>query len=62
MIPFVVLAYSKGVQGDVAKDVRILQLESLGSDLRIQQCHGMNYKADENKTTELASLPAVPAD
>lgn len=56
------LEYSKGEQRDVAKDVRILQLESLRSDLRMQQSHGMNYKADENKTMGLASLPTVPAD
>lgn len=62
MIPFVVLKYSTGEQGDVAKDARVLQLESLGSYSRMQQSHGMNYKADENKTTKLASLPAVPAD
>lgn len=62
MIPFVVLKYSMGEQGDVAKDARVLQLESLGSDSRMQQSHGMNYKRDENKTTKLASLPAVPAD
>lgn len=61
MISFVVSEYSKGAQRDVAKNVRILQLESLGSDSRMQQSHGMNYKADENKTTELASLPALPA-
>jgi len=61
MIPFVVLEYSKGWQRDVAEDVRILQVESLGSDLRMQQSHGMNCKADENKT-ELATLPTVPAD
>lgn len=59
MIPFVVLEYSKGEKRDVAKDVRVLQLESLASHLRMQQSHGRNYKADENKTTELASLPAV---
>lgn len=62
MISFVVLEYSRGAQRDIAEDMRILQLESLGSDLRIRQSHGMNYKVDENKTTELASLPAVPAD
>lgn len=47
---------------DVSKDARILQLMSLGSDLRMQEPHGINYKADENKTTELASLPTVLTD
>lgn len=61
MIPFVVLEYSKREQRDAAKDARILQLESLRSYSRMQQSHGMNYKADENKTTELAGLPTVSA-
>lgn len=42
--------------------MKILQLMSLGSDLRMQQSDGINYKADENKTTELAHLPTVPTD